>query len=165
MATARSTSLETRLSRLEAAETLRDLVARYAEAADRGNDARLMREIFADDAIWEAPGFGAYRGGDVIAAALERIAAEKVVWALHLMGAPAIKIAPNGASATLAWRLWELAQLKDGKAPPTDHWLGGGYTARAIRDADGRWRFSHVALNLSLIAPVGAVWRPQGPQG
>lgn len=162
MATASSIALETRLSWLEAAETLRSLVARYAEAADRGNDARLMRAIFTDDAIWEAPGFGAYQGGDVIAAALEQIATEKVVWALHLMGAPTIEIAPNGATATLSWRMWELAKLKDGNATPTDHWLGGGYQARAIRDGDKRWRFSHVVLNLSLIAPVGAVWQPQG---
>lgn len=150
-----------RLERLEAAEALRNLVALYARAADRGNDPALMRRIFTPEAIWEARGFGAFHGAEAIVAALARIAAEQVLWSLHLMGPPYIELAEDGASARVGWRLWELSQLAGDGVPARDHFLGGGYQAEAIRAADGQWRFSKVELDLTLIAPVGEPWRPQ----
>jgi len=153
-------SLQQRLARCEALEAIRGLVAVYAEAADRRNDPVLMRPLYTDDATWEAAGFGAYQGADLIVAELSRIATEEVVWSLHLMGPPAITLTTDGTSARVTWRLWELSKLAQQGLAPRDHWLGGGYDATAIRDKDGQWRFSRVILTLSLIAPVGDPWVP-----
>lgn len=150
-----------RLIRLEAAEALRNLVALYARAADRGNDPALMRRIFSEDAEWEARGFGSYRGAEAIAEALARIAAEQVLWSLHVMGPPYLEIADDLASAAVSWRLWELSQMARPGAAPRDHWLGGGYEAEAVWSAADGWRFRKVTLELSLIAPTGEAWRPE----
>jgi hypothetical protein len=63
-----------RLDKLESMEAIRNMVARYAEGADLKNDPVILGALFADDAIWEANGFGQYSGAKNIADGLSEIA-------------------------------------------------------------------------------------------
>ena len=60
-----SGSLERRLARLEAAEEIRQLKARYAEVCDTGYEPERMVPLFTADAVWDGgERFGADRGVD-----------------------------------------------------------------------------------------------------
>ncbi len=158
--------LERRLARLEAAEAIRTLIGRYAEGADRRNDPALMRPLFADDAVWEAAGFGRFTGGDVIADELARIGREQIVWTMHYMVSPVIEPGADGHTARAGWSLWELAKVADqGKEvaehgeEAADHWIAGVYDADLRREGDG-WVFTRVTLTVTLLTPRNRDWRP-----
>lgn len=165
--------LERRLARLEAAEAIRTLIGRYAEGADRRNDPALMRPLFADDAVWEAAGFGRFIGGGVIADELARIGREQIVWTMHYMVSPVIEPGADGHTARAGWSLWELAQVADHNREvadhnrevaehgegAADHWIAGVYDADLRRDG-GRWVFTRVTLTVTLLTPRNRDWRP-----
>lgn len=157
--------LERRLARLEAAEAIRTLIGRYAEGADRRNDPALMRPLFADDAVWEAAGFGRFTGGDAIAEELGRIGREQIVWTMHYMVSPIVEPAADGQTARAGWSLWELARVADAGADagaePADHWIAGTYDA-ALRREGERWVFTRVTLTVTLLNPRNQDWRPLG---
>ncbi|WP_165837734.1 nuclear transport factor 2 family protein [Zavarzinia aquatilis] len=150
---ARTAALEGRLDRLESAEAIRDLVGRYALGADRRNDPAIFRDLFTEDAVWEAEGFGRHEGRETILDAISSIAREQIVWTLHFMTSPIIEIDEGGDTARCRWWLWETSKIaaRPGDAPVA-HWLGGTYDSR-LRRVDGVWRFRHVTLALSLISP------------
>lgn len=150
-------STEERLDRLELAEAIRTLIARYAQGADRRNDPAVMGPLFHDDAIWEAQGFSRYEGRDAIAAGLAEVAQSDILWTIHFMVSPEIEIDSSGARARCHWYLWELATMRDDDGSPQDSWLGGWYESIAERRA-GRWAFSHVALSLRLRGRAEPPW-------
>ncbi|HYH19948.1 MAG TPA: nuclear transport factor 2 family protein [Azospirillum sp.] len=153
--------LERRLARLEAVEAIRTLIGRYAEGADRRNDPALMRPLFADDAVWEAAGFGRFTGGNAIAAELDRIGREQIVWTMHYMVSPIVEPAADGRTARAGWSLWELARVADGGADAADHWIAGVYDAELRREGE-RWVFTRVTLTVKLLNPRNQDWRPLG---
>lgn len=139
-------SLEYRIAVLEARAAINDLVARYAQGADRRNDPVLMGPLFATDASWTSEGFAALEGREAIAAGLAAIAADKVLWSIHFMVAPVITLAADVRTGTCQWYLWELCtmQTEDG---PQDQWLGGWYDATVTNTEEG-WRFQTVELDI-----------------
>ena len=145
-------SLEQRVLFLEACEAIRNLVGRYATAADQRNDPSLMQHIFHEHAVWCAKGFGQYEGRKNILDALAKIGQEQVVWSLHIMAQPDISIAKDSKTATARWVLWELSTLAQADQRQ-DHWLGGFYESQLSIDAQGVWRFDRVDLNLTLNSP------------
>lgn len=150
---ARPAALAKRLDRLESAEAIRDLVGRYALGADRRNDPAIFRDLFTEDAVWEAAGFGRHEGRETILAAISAIAREQIVWTLHFMTSPIIEIDTEGEGARCRWWLWETSKIaSEPGAAAVAHWLGGTYDSRLRRDG-GVWRFCHVTLALSLISP------------
>lgn len=145
-------SLEQRVLFLEASEAIRNLVGRYATAADQRNDPSLMQHIFHEHAVWGAKGFGEYIGRQSILDALAKIGQEQVVWSLHVMAQPDISIASDLKTATARWVLWELSTLAQAEQRQ-DHWLGGFYNTTLSQDDEGIWRFDRVELNLTLNSP------------
>lgn len=145
-------SLEQRVIYLEASEAIRNLVGRYATAADQRNDPSLMQHLFHEQAMWSAKGFGAYTGRQNILDALSEIGQKQVVWSLHVMAQPDICIASDLKTATARWVLWELSTLAHAQQRQ-DHWLGGFYDTQLSRDPHGIWRFDRVELNLTLNSP------------
>ena len=162
--------LEQRLNVLEASESIRNLIGRYATAADQKNHPVLMQPLFHENAVWCAQGFGEYVGRENIIQALSSIAKEQVLWSLHVMGQADIEIASDAKTATARWVLWELSTLASSeqtqvqsqfpsecdqphKAPTQDHWLGGFYETSLSPDATGTWHFDRVRLNLTLNSP------------
>jgi uncharacterized protein (TIGR02246 family) len=150
--------LKRRVALLEDREAIRDLIERYAEAADRGNDPPLMLELFAIDAIWEAPGFGRFLGRDAIVGGLAEIAATRLLWTMHYMISPRIQVADDRATARVSWRVWELATVP-GKHPPRPEavWGGGTYDVDFTR-CEERWRIAHLRLKLELISSYREGW-------
>ncbi|HXD90146.1 MAG TPA: nuclear transport factor 2 family protein [Candidatus Binataceae bacterium] len=150
--------LKRRVALLEDREAIRDLIERYAEAADRGNDRALMIELFTIDGIWEAPGFGRFLGRDAIVGGLAEIAATRLIWTMHYMISPRIQVADDRASARVSWRVWELATVP-GKHPPEPEavWGGGTYEANFARRED-RWQIADLRLKLELISSYREGW-------
>jgi len=121
---ARLERLEARMERTEALEDIRRLIVDYARAADQGNDRALLEPLFHDDIVWEAKGFGSWKGKRKALGFLEAIAGEKVWWSLHFMIAPKIDLAPDCKSARLIWYLWEPATMPDEETKqPEPHWI------------------------------------------
>jgi len=150
--------LRRRIALLEDREAIRDLIERYAEAADRGNDPVLMIELFTSDAIWEASGFGRFLGREAIVRGLAEIAATQLLWTMHYMISPRIQVADDRTTARVSWRVWELATVP-GKNPPQPEavWGGGTYDVDFTRRED-RWRIAHLRLNLELISSYREGW-------
>jgi SnoaL-like protein len=150
--------LQRRLALLEDREEIRDLIERYAEAADRRNDPNLMRELFAETAVWEAPGFGRFEGRAAILNGLSEVAATRLIWTMHYMISPRIRVSEGRTVAQVSWRVWELATVPGTKHPqPEAVWGGGSYQVDLAR-IRGRWRFAYVRLNLELISRYREGW-------
>lgn len=147
-----SSDLLQRVARVEAGEAIRNLVGRYAEAADLRNDPEIMATLFTEDAQWQCEGFGCFRGRDEIVRELARVAREQVLWSLHVMAQPSIELAPEGDRACARWVLWELASMGNAQGEARDHWLGGRYVSEAQLTQQG-WRFSCVTLRIDLLSP------------
>lgn len=154
-------SLEQRLAAVEARADITDLVARYAQGADRLNDPAIMGPLFAADATWSAEGFAALKGRAAIASGLAAIAAEKILWSIHFMVAPLITLSPDGVSGVCQWYLWELCTMQTDEGPK-DQWLGGWYDSHVVLTDEG-WRFKTVILDIRVqgaIAPALAFKKP-----
>jgi len=145
--------LEQRLALLEASEAIRNLVGRYATAADQRNDPVLMQALFHPHAQWCANGFGSLQGRDQIVAGLAEIAQQQIVWSLHIMAQPDIQIALDAKTAEARWMLWELSTQAVANRPQAalkDFCLGGFYQCQLSPDQHGVWKFDRVELNLTL---------------
>lgn len=155
---ARLDGVEKRLERSEALEDIRRLIVDYARAADQGNNRELLAPLFADDMVWEAKGFGSWKGKEKSLAFLEAIAGEKVWWSLHFMISPKIDLAPDCRSASLIWYLWEPATMPDEETRVAEpHWITGLYESEVIRTDEG-WKFTRISSGMNMISPAKKGW-------
>lgn len=145
-------NLEARLQYLESCEAIRSLVGRYATAADQRNNPQILQHLFHDDAVWAANGFGEYQGRQNILDALSSIAEAQILWSLHIMAIPDIKLIDD-QHATAGWMLWEVCNFAANNQPASTHCLGGFYQSVIRRDEDGTWKFERVDLNLTFNQP------------
>lgn len=146
-------NLEQRVLRLEASEAIRNLVGRYATAADQGNDPNLMQALFHPDANWSANGFGSLHGREQIVKGLADIAKQQILWSLHIMAQPDIQLDSAAETAQASWMLWELSTQAVPDQPQQvtqDRCLGGFYQSQLSVDEHGLWKFDRVELNLTL---------------
>lgn len=148
-------NLEARLQYLESCEAIRSLVGRYATAADQRNNPHILQHLFHSDAVWAANGFGEYQGLQNILEALSSIAEAKIVWSLHIMAMPDIKLIDD-QHATASWMLWEVCTFAANNQPPSTQCLGGFYQSVIRRDDDETWKFERVDLNLTFNQPYPA---------
>jgi len=153
-----SASLEARITRLEDIETIKQMVVTYARGADRKNDPEILAPLYTKDAVWEAEGFGRHEGIEAISTAMVEVSRETILWSLHFMVSPEVKIAEDGQSAECFWYLWELAKMPGGDGNPEDNMIGGWYETTLVKTAEG-WRFNHVKLCLKLITPAHETWK------
>jgi len=145
-----------RIARLQAAEEIRALKARYAEVCDTGYDPGRMEPFFTQDAVWDGgERFGRYEGIDAIKGFFADISSQ-IVWALHYMVAPLLEIAEDAETATGTWYLWQPCTVAV-ESGPQAVWLTGRYTDRYRRE-DGRWKFSEVVLDVQTISPFEDGW-------
>lgn len=149
-------TLEQRIARIEATESVRRLIGLYALAGDRKNDRTMFSEIFTEDAVWSCEGFGRFEGKAAILDALSDIAASRILWSLHFPASPLITVDDAFGSATAFWWLWELATTRDASG---DHssFMGGTYEAECVR-RDDAWMFRKVVLSLQTITPFRDGW-------
>ncbi len=130
------------LQELLAREALRDLVARYAHAADGGRFDELV-ELFAPDGVLETPDKAAHRGREAIRAFLggtrDALAgATPTGWIRHHVSNLALVVS-SPVEATGAAYFFVVTE----RGP--DHW--GRYRDRYVCQ-DGRWLFAHRRVRL-----------------
>jgi hypothetical protein len=145
-----------RLERLEANEALRQLVSRYAHAADRRNDPVMMSALYTDDVIWSAKGFGTYCGKQAVTSYVAQLAQESIVWTTHYMVSPSFNLNEDITHAKCHWYLFEMALIRT-EGAALSHWIAADYVAEAVRGEDG-WRFCRVELRPKTISPYREGW-------
>jgi hypothetical protein len=147
---------ETRLARLEAAEQIRHLKARYAAVCDTGYTPDRMVPLFTEDAVWDGgERFGRHEGMGAIYRFFDGVSSQ-IVWALHYMVAPIVEVADDLETATGSWYLWQPCTLVTDDGPRAV-WLTGTYADR-YRRVDDAWRFSEVRLDCQTISPLEEGW-------
>jgi SnoaL-like domain len=149
--------LEKRIARIEAVEAIGNLVAMYARGADRKNDPAVFRKLYDEDSVWEANGFGRFKGRDAIVAATSKVAREQILWCIHYMVDPLIEIAPSGKKATCSWYLWELAKMPDDSGALKDNWIAGYYDSALSKGPKG-WVFDQIKFDIRMIGPTDVPW-------
>jgi len=148
--------LAARVARLEAAEQIRQLKARYANVCDTGYDPDRMLPLFTSDAVWDGGArFGRYEGIDAVYGFFRDVSGQ-IVWALHYMIAPIVEVSDDLETATGSWYLWQPCTVV-GEGGPQAVWLTGRYADRYRRE-DGVWKFSEVLLDCQTISPFEEGW-------
>ncbi|MEQ8166511.1 MAG: nuclear transport factor 2 family protein [Alphaproteobacteria bacterium] len=149
-------SLEARIRRLEDVEAIKRLIATYAIGADRQNDPAVLRQIYADDAIWEAEGMMKFEGADVLSRELHEFGKARIPWSLHYNTSPLVEVAEDGRTATMFWYVWEVANVTpEGGGTPAPSVVGGWYESW-LRKFDDGWKFTHIKLFPKLFSPRNA---------
>jgi hypothetical protein len=152
-----SDDLSTRIAKLEAAEAIRSLKARYAKACDIDYAPDAMRPLFTQDAVWsdiKGRFTGTHEGIEAICEFFAG-AAEKISWAGHYMIGPDIDVADDLVNATGSWYLWQPCTI-DGEAA----WIVGTY-ADTYRIEDGVWKIARLELTLETVTPYEQGWAKQ----
>ena len=159
-----SGDIEKRLSRMEDIEAIKQLIARYAKAADHNGDPAMMAPCFSADAVWNCEGIGRWEGRDAVVAGLRETCTVALPWALHYMTQPTITVAEDGQTAAGEYYLWELAKVTpEGGGAAEDTWIGGWYESQ-FRKENGAWLFNHIELILKLMSAVkNAQWETPIP--
>lgn len=150
-------AIELRLSRLEACEAIRKLIATYAVGADRKNEPAIMAPLFSPNAVWELEGVARFEGRAAIGEGLSGLAREFVTWSIHYMVSPLIDLAGDAQTAICRWYLWELATMKQESGAEADTWYGGWYDSRLSRH-EGQWLFDHVRLDARIASANEKPW-------
>ncbi len=141
-----------RLQRLEDIEAIKQLIARYAKAADANGDPAQMAPLFTADAVWNCEGIGRWETREGIASGLREVCTTGISWALHYMTQPIITVADDRNTADGEYYLWELAKVHpEGGGPAQDTWIGGWYESKFRREG-GTWLFCHIELILKLLS-------------
>jgi hypothetical protein len=149
-------SLEERIARLEAAQEIRHLKARYAEVCDTGYPPDRMVPLFTRDAVWDGgERFGRHEGIDAIYRFFDGVSSQ-ITWALHYMIAPLIEVAEDGETASGRWYLLEPCTIVTDDGPRA-MLITGTYADRYRREPDG-WKFSAVALDVQTMTPLDEDW-------
>ncbi len=143
------------VAKLQAAEDIRHLKARYARVCDTGYKPAGMLDLFTKDAVWDGGRFGRYEGIDAICGFFDGVSAD-IVWALHYMIAPIIEVADDLENATGSWYLWQPCTVV-GEHGPQAVWLTGRYADRYRRE-QGAWKFSEVILSVQTVSPIEHGW-------
>lgn len=149
-------SIEDRLRSLEAYEAIRQCVYAYALAGDRGNDGKIIVDLFTTDGSYEAVGFGRFVGRDNIVRGLEEIGKNTVVWSFHVPGGPRIQLADDIRTAKAFWWAWIPVKLRD-NGVDKPHWGAGHYNADLAIE-DGQWKFHRVLFQPKLQTPFEGPW-------
>jgi hypothetical protein len=144
------------IAKLQAAEAIRHLKARYAAVCDTGYLPDRMVPLFTKDAVWDGgERFGRHEGIDAIYRFFEGVSGQ-ITWALHYMVAPTIEVADDLVTATGSWYLWQPCTVV-GEAGPQAVWLTGTYADRYRKEEDG-WKFAEVKLDCQSISPFEEGW-------
>ncbi len=143
------------VAKLQAAEEIRHLKARYARVCDTGYTPTEMVPLFTKDALWDGGRFGRYEGIDAIYGFFDGVS-DDIVWALHYMIAPTVEVNDDLVTACGSWYLWQPCTVVSPDGPKAV-WLTGSYADR-YRKEEGVWRFSEVILDVQTIAPYEEGW-------
>lgn len=131
-------------------DAVRDVIARYTWAGDRGDSAGVAALFRVDGVLDVGAHGGRWEGRDRIRAELERVAAEVAAAGgspgpvqHHVASVAVQRLGPTEASAVAYFSVFTAIGL--------DHW--GRYRDRLSLDADGAWRFDERRVRVDGASP------------
>lgn len=150
-------AIEARLKRLEARESIRDCIHRYALAGDRKNDGAILQHLFTADAVYELVGMGRFEGRDEIVQGLAEIARSVVLWSFHLPGGPLITLDKDCHTAKVFWWVWAPGRIQEADGSSKSYWGGIQYNGDMVEE-DGAWKFRFLLLETRMRTPFEGPW-------
>jgi ketosteroid isomerase-like protein len=142
-------ALAGRLSRLEAAQAVRNTLARYMALCDQPCGDRAfpqLADLFDEDAVWEGMGrsaamFGRHQGRPAIAAFVQSYLAPSAHFTrnLHFITSDQVHVSGDGTSARGQWLMLQLSSYGEGGAQAISARLEIDFRPAA----DGRWQIVH----------------------
>jgi ketosteroid isomerase-like protein len=145
--------IESRIKRVENAEQIRCLKARYCDLCDEGYDAEALVALFTPDAVWDGGDLGVFEGAERIHQFFANMP-NVMSFAIHHITNSAIEVAEDNQSARGRWYLLQAATLNESNQAV---WLTGCYDDELIRDASG-WKFKRVRLKSRFFSPYEEGW-------
>lgn len=157
-------TLAARLARLEAAQAVRDTLARYMALCDVPLHAAYadgafprVADLFTLDAVWEGVGrraagtFGSHHGAQAIAAFVQGYLPPSTHFQrnLHFLASEHITVAVDGQSARGQWLMLQLSSYGAGGAEA----ISARLTIDFAPAPDGRWLMSHFRTERLECAP------------
>ncbi len=146
-------NLEDRVQRIEAAESIRLLKAKYCDLCDDGYPASELCELFTDDGVWDGGEMGVFEGIDSISRFFTNMP-NVMSFAIHHVTNSAVQVAADAKSARGRWYLMQTATLKDTNQAV---WLAAQYSDELVAVGDG-WKFQRVQLRSRFYTTYEAGW-------
>lgn len=132
-------TIEQRLQRLEDEAAIRDLAARFADAASRG-DHKTICTLFKRDAVFNIgePNAVTVSGADEIAALIDKLRGGKDFF-VEFVHSGLISLDGNTASAR--WLIREVALGAPKTGPGKSYYNNFGFFMDELEKVDGKWLF------------------------
>ena len=131
--------LESRLTRLEDIEAIRQLKARYCEVCDADHDPELILTLFTEDGIWEGEGICLHEGHEQIRR-LFRSFQKTISFSQHMVHNPIIHV--EGHRASGRWYFFGLFTYYQGQQR---RWQDARYHEEYEKVA-GVWKIRHLKI-------------------
>jgi hypothetical protein len=147
-------SLEQRIARLEAAELIKTMKARYCDLCDRGYEPDGLAALFTEDAVWDGGIFGRYEGRAAIHAFFKGVSGT-LTFAAHLVLNPIITVIDD-ETATGKWRLWQPVTANEPNGPISKI-LVAAYDDVYVR-VEGEWLYKSLHLTVNFFEPLSDGW-------
>ena len=146
-------SIEDRLRRVEAAEQIRLLKARYCDLCDAGYPAEALSNLFTEDGVWDGGEMGVFEGRDAVHQFFSNM--PKVMsFAIHHVTNSAVEVNEDATSARGRWYLLQTATLKKTNQAV---WLAAQYDDQLVFK-DDKWLFRSVNLKSRFYTTHAAGW-------
>ncbi len=131
--------LETRITRLEDIEAIRQLKARYCEICDADHDPDQIVTIFTEDGVWEGEGIGRAEGHAALRKLFEGFR-EAISFSQHMVQNPIIEV--DGNTATGRWYFFGMFTYYNGNQK---RWQAARYH-EDYEKVDGTWKIKHLRI-------------------
>ena len=146
-------TIEDRIRRVEAAEQIRLLKARYCDLCDAGYPAEALSNLFTDDGVWDGGEMGVFEGRDAVRQFFSNM--PKVMsFAIHHVTNSAVEVNEDATSARGRWYLLQTATLKKTNQAV---WLAAQYDDHLVFK-DDKWLFRNVKLKSRFYTTHAAGW-------
>lgn len=150
--------LEKRVARIEDAEAIKRLKARYAQASDTGYDYDLFASLFTEDAMWVSNAFGTFTGRGEIRGFVKQVQETGTIkFAHHNMVPQWIDVADDGQTAHGRWYLIEFATMPDAQGVDRAVIITCIYEDD-FRRVDGEWKFTRVGADFQFVSDWDKGW-------
>jgi len=144
-------NLDDRVARLEATETIRQLLVEFVAACDDGYDEDKIAAFFADDGVMDLGPLGLYEGREQIYGFFVEIS-RPIPWTAHFQANYEIDIDSSGTEASGRWYGFEMP-IVDGAAV----WGAFSYSDRYRKEGE-RWVIARLNQRLEFFSGYDTGW-------
>ena len=145
--------MEARLRRVEAAEEIRLLKARYCDLCDNGYPADELCSLFTVDGVWDGEELGVFEGRQKLHQFFTDMP-NVMSLAIHHVTNSAVEVAPDAETARGRWYLLQPATLREGNKAV---WLAARYDDQFVQ-VEGQWKFRKVGIRSRFFTSYEKGW-------